>query len=523
MTWSLENSKNDEASKIRWETVPYFHGRVLDIGCGPYKCFPHWIGVDNGHHWGPAGRSTFVQCDAKKLDLFMSQSCDAVFSSHLLEHFEYEDAPAVLSEWVRVIKPNGHLMLYLPDEDQYPKVGEPYANPDHKWNVNFERVLDAMRTLKRGWDLIEYEVRSAEDEYSLWFVFRMIQGREQKESWRLPKPSPRCAVIRYGAIGDMVQMSSILPALKRQGYWIDLYCQAGPGYDVIRTDPHVDRFIVQGKDEVPPQFLQEFWDYTRKKYDKWVNLCESVEGTLLANPGRTNWEWPNACRAKYLDRNYLEWTHELAEVPFEPRSKFYSTLEEKAWARKKAAQWGRKNILWSLSGSSGHKMWPHIDIIIARVMLAWTDVHIVTVGDDFCRILEVPWEKEPRVHCKSGAWSIRKTLAFAEAADLVIGTETGVLNAAGLMEVPKIIMLSHSSEHMLTKHWKHTVALRQPQGVGCPKQPCRQLHGGGGANPWDDCPQHEETGASLCQYHIDPEEVWGAVLAVIGMPERMAA
>ena len=32
--YSTENAKNDEASKIRWETVPYFHGRVLDIGCG---------------------------------------------------------------------------------------------------------------------------------------------------------------------------------------------------------------------------------------------------------------------------------------------------------------------------------------------------------------------------------------------------------------------------------------------------------------------------------------------------------
>jgi hypothetical protein len=79
-----------------------------------------------------------------------------------------------------------------------------------------------------------------------------------------------------------------------------------------------------------------------------------------------NHEWPNEVRAKYMDRNYLEWTHELAEVPPPYRPKFYSTLEEKAWARKTANQWGRKNIIWSLSGSSGHKTWPHLDTIIAR-------------------------------------------------------------------------------------------------------------------------------------------------------------
>ena len=46
MTWSVEAAKADQASQIRWETVPYFHGRVLDIGCGRYKTFPHFIGVD---------------------------------------------------------------------------------------------------------------------------------------------------------------------------------------------------------------------------------------------------------------------------------------------------------------------------------------------------------------------------------------------------------------------------------------------------------------------------------------------
>ena len=48
MTWSLENSKLDEAAKIRWELVPYMAGRALDLGCGAFKVFPHFIGVDSG-------------------------------------------------------------------------------------------------------------------------------------------------------------------------------------------------------------------------------------------------------------------------------------------------------------------------------------------------------------------------------------------------------------------------------------------------------------------------------------------
>lgn len=172
MTWSLDNSKNDEASKIRWETVPYLHGRVLDIGCGAYKCFPHWIGVDSGHHWGRLGVD--VVCDATKLDLFADESCDAVFSSHLLEHIPYEDVPETLNEWFRVIKTGGHLMLYVPDSDEYPKCGTKYANADHKWDCSYDKVVAALDDVPLDWDMIDFQKRNENDEYSLFMVVKKI-------------------------------------------------------------------------------------------------------------------------------------------------------------------------------------------------------------------------------------------------------------------------------------------------------------------------------------------------------------
>ena len=515
MTWSLANSRNDESAKIRWELVPYMRGRALDIGCGAYKVFPHFVGVDNGHHWGMQGVD--VNAEASDLSLFASQSCDLVYSSHLLEHIEYEKVPDVLKEWARVAKQGGHIILYVPDEDEYPVVGHEYANQDHKWNCNYDKVVAAMEQVPRGWDLIDYQVRRETDEYSLFFVFRMKQGKGHDFSWKLPRPAKTCAVIRYGAIGDMTQMSSILPWLKSEGFFITLYCQSGHGYECIKHDPHIDRFIIQEKDAVPPVLLSEFWDATKKKYDKWINLCESVEGTLLAVPGRVNHEWPNELRAKYLNRNYLEWTHELAGVPPPYTPKFYATLDEKAWARRTAQRWGSRNILWSLAGSSGHKTWPHLDTVIANIMLEYDDVHVVLVGDELCRLLETGWEKEPRVHCQSGKWTIRESMAFSEAADLIIGTETGLLNATGFLDVPKIITLSHSSQEMLTKHWKNTIALEQPKGVGCPKQPCRQLH-----TTWDYCMKHE-SGTAVCQFEIGPEMMWDAIVSVLGVAKLKVA
>lgn len=133
---------------------------------------PHAIGVDNGSHWGHFDN---VKVDsAEKLDLFTSASVDCAFSSHLLEHFDYEKVPAVLSEWMRVLKPKGYLCLYLPAEGDYPSVGHPHANPDHKWNVNYQRVVDAMEKIEYSWDLIDFQERHEDDEYSLWFVFQKL-------------------------------------------------------------------------------------------------------------------------------------------------------------------------------------------------------------------------------------------------------------------------------------------------------------------------------------------------------------
>src|SRR4029077_15357895 len=193
--------------------------------------------------------------------------------------------------------------------------------------------------------------------------------------------------------------------------------------------PNIDAFYIQDKDQVPNADLYQFWEWQKKKYDKWVNLSESVEGTLLSIQGRALDIAHPAARHLMMNRNYLEWQHFLAGVPHDPQMKFYATTDEKAWARKERQKTGSFTIVWSLAGSSVHKTWGGLDSIVASLMLEFPDIHVVFVGGEAAQILEQGWEKEPRVHRKSGRWAIRETLSFIEQADLVIGPETGVLNA----------------------------------------------------------------------------------------------
>ena len=79
MVWRATDPEGNEAEKIRWAVVPYTRGKVLDIGCGPYKAFNHFIGIDSGKQWGhplPTSR-----CEGDDLSLFANESVDGVFKS----------------------------------------------------------------------------------------------------------------------------------------------------------------------------------------------------------------------------------------------------------------------------------------------------------------------------------------------------------------------------------------------------------------------------------------------------------
>ncbi len=158
--------------KIRHKIVPYTRGKVLDLGPGKWKAWPHFCSVDNFDEWYDGTWRPDILGDVTDLSMFADNSWDAVFSSHVLEHLD--DTEAVLREWWRVIKPGGHLVLYLPDEDEYPKVGEEGANPDHVHNINYDFVVEPMREIG-SWDLVEFEKRNERFEYSLYFVFKKLE------------------------------------------------------------------------------------------------------------------------------------------------------------------------------------------------------------------------------------------------------------------------------------------------------------------------------------------------------------
>ena len=129
MTWLANAPQGHESDKVKLDVLRYCATGGLDVGCGPSKVWPHFVGVDSCKDtdlFGIQMKPDIVVSDATRLGLFADESMNCVFSSHTLEHIEAH--VSALREWWRLVKVGGHLVLYLPH-----KKSGPAAKLETKW------------------------------------------------------------------------------------------------------------------------------------------------------------------------------------------------------------------------------------------------------------------------------------------------------------------------------------------------------------------------------------------------------
>ena len=453
-------------SAVKYEIVPYTRGLGLDVGIGKLKAYRHFITVRKRgdelvpaeapvDHWVEDWHTALASFEDGKLDFV----------------FVWGGVEVPPDEIKRVVKVGGHWVSAVSDESGDGADITIFRREADVWAPAVERI------------------------------------RQEKTA----------CVVRYGAIGDALQAGCVLPELKRQGYHVTYMCEP-LGEQVMRHDPHIDKFVVQDPDQVPNLELPQYFAHWKQKFDKWINLCESIEGTLICLPGRAKFHFPKDVRHELCDYNYHEFINKLAELPFHAEHHFYPNDQERASAeaflqtigdaQNRGWVMGEKwvkpfVVMWALSGSGVHKHYPHQDAVIAKILLEIPHAHVVLVGGPECKILEYGWENEPRVRCTSGELQLREVLTLSTMCDMVIGPETGVLNCVAFESMPKVLFLSHSSHENLPKHWVNTEAVAS-QVTKC--YPCHQLH-------YDHavCPQDPETRAAQCQADIPAADVWVAI------------
>jgi SAM-dependent methyltransferase len=93
-------------TKEQWDTP----GIKLHLGCGSIY-LNDFVNVDIDN---PTADENF---DAFKLK-YKTNSVSLILASHLIEHFKFQDHLPLLTEWHRVLKPNGWLIIEAPNLEE---------------------------------------------------------------------------------------------------------------------------------------------------------------------------------------------------------------------------------------------------------------------------------------------------------------------------------------------------------------------------------------------------------------------
>lgn len=154
--------------------------KLLNLGCGK-SYHPLWTNID----FVSTGPDVLAHNLLSGIP-FSDHSFDAVYHSHVLEHFSKGEAQSFIAECYRVLKPAGVLRVIVPDLEGIVKcyltkldeclVNKPGANDDYDWILL--ELLDQMVRKSSGGEMRRYLLEEKNKD----FVFNRI-GNEAKAFW----------------------------------------------------------------------------------------------------------------------------------------------------------------------------------------------------------------------------------------------------------------------------------------------------------------------------------------------------
>lgn len=151
----------------------YFVGHGIDIGGKPD---PLSLYVDLFPRLESVRTWDLEDGDAQYLEGVPDDSLDFVHSSHCLEHLV--DPRMGLRHWVRAVRPGGHVIVTVPDEDLYEQGTFPSTyNADHKWTFTIRKsrswsarsinVVDLLNSLGEDAEPVRIELLDSTYRYAL--------------------------------------------------------------------------------------------------------------------------------------------------------------------------------------------------------------------------------------------------------------------------------------------------------------------------------------------------------------------
>lgn len=264
--------------------------------------------------------------------------------------------------------------------------------------------------------------------------------------------------------------------------------------EVFKGNTHISQ-LIQHKEETPVDKLSDQIDYLRRKFkcDRVMDFSESIEVALSQHPRSPNYKLSKPERIARFNRNFYEYSFEHIGEKWDGvdlKPELFFDEPELNQARKHLKK-DCFNVLIGMSGSGSNKCWPWMEDFCKKVVTDFSNVHIITVGDARCKLIEP--QVEGRITNLSGEISMRLSMCLTGLVDLVIAPDTGIIHASGCYPTPKICLLGHNTKECITKYFENDYSVEADEKLA-PCSPCLYLI-------YDlhlQCPIHEETGAALC-------------------------
>ena len=307
-------------------------------------------------------------------------------------------------------------------------------------------------------------------------------------------------IFRCGAFGDMVVVTPLIRHLHNQGHKV-FVATGERGQQVLKNNPHLEK-LIEHDEKVKNELLGEHIDWLKRKYhcDRVIDLNESIEVALSQHPRSPSYKWPKQERIARFNRNFYEYCFEHANEPWDDTVDFKPELffddKELEDARKHLKP--GYNVLIGLSGSGTNKTYPWMMDLCNTIQKNHPDVHLITVGDIKCQLLEDAID-DVNVTKLSGNVSMRTSMALTSMVNLVISPDTGLIHASGCYNTPKICILGHNTIECITKHFTNDYSLEADEKLA-PCSPCLLMI----YSMEQQCPLSPVTNSSICMAEGQP-------------------
>jgi len=147
--------------------------RHLHLGCGR-KYLPDFVNID-----GNPFNKIDVWLDVRNGLPFASNSVDSIYSTHMFEHFFQDELGRLLSECLRVLKPEGGIRLIVPS---LASAIVAYSQKRPEWFSPFPRRFDSLGGKFSNFIFCDGQHRTAFDFTYMDEVLRGAGFREVEES-----------------------------------------------------------------------------------------------------------------------------------------------------------------------------------------------------------------------------------------------------------------------------------------------------------------------------------------------------